>query len=53
MSAMDQIELVPLPDGRWRAQFAPLEMFTEDDNPWEAAARLKEEIITLQNSRLN
>ncbi len=53
MSAMGQIELIPLSDGRWRAQFAPLEMSAEDDNPWEAAAKLKQQIQTLENSRLN
>jgi hypothetical protein len=53
MSAMGQIELIPLSDGRWRAQFAPLQMSAEDDNPWEAAAKLKQQILSLQNSRLN
>jgi hypothetical protein len=53
MDAIEQIELKPLPDGRWRAEFEPLQMFVEDDDPWDAAARLKQQILTLQNSRLN
>ena len=53
MDAIEQIELKPLADGRWRAEFAPLAMFAEDDNPWEAAAKLKQKIFALQNSRLN
>ncbi|MGZ4840041.1 MAG: hypothetical protein ACXVZR_15945 [Terriglobales bacterium] len=53
MNAMEQIELTPLPDGRWRAEFAPLQMSAEDDDPWDAAAKLKQQILALHNSRLN
>lgn len=53
MNAMEQIELTPLPDGRWRAEFAPLHMSAEDDDPWDAAAKLKQQILALHNSRLN
>jgi hypothetical protein len=53
MDAMEQIELKPLPDGRWRAEFEPLHMSVEDDDPWDAAARLKQQILALHNARLN